>query len=286
MLKIGEFAALAQISIRMLRHYDHLGLLKPAYVDRNSDYRYYTLEQLPRLNRILALKDLGLTLGEIHLLLDEALTADEIRGILKLKQAQLHRRITEEQNRLQRVENRLHYIEQEGQLPEAEVVIKSQPAFHVISLTGFLGPERPFPRVFREAYTALEQHDLLQHVQGNITIYYGSMEYQRTRTRVPANWLVEAVYIMDEAVQCPIPLSKNRQMRVWDMPTHTPVASLISNKPDLARHLDVQHLWQWIFQHGYRLAAPVREIYLKRPGETDDQLTEIVFPIEPVSKEE
>ena len=286
MLKIGEFAALAQISIRMLGHYDHLGLLKPAHVDRSSDYRYYTVEQLPRLNRILALKDLGLTLGEIHLLLDEALSAEEIRGILKLKQAQLHQHITEEQTRLRRVENRLRYIEQEGQLPEAEVVIKSQPSLHVISLTGFLGPERPVPRVFREAHAALEQHDLVQHVRGSITIYYGSMEYQRTRTRVPAAWLVEAVYIVDKTVQCSIPLPKNRQMRVWDMPTYTPVASLISSKPDYERHLDVQLLWQWIFQHGYRLAAPVRELYLKRPGETGDYLTEIVFPIEPVAQEE
>jgi effector-binding domain-containing protein len=140
--------------------------------------------------------------------------------------------------------------------------------------------------VFREAYAALEQHDLVQHVLGSITIYYGSMEYQRTGVRVPANWLVEAVYIVDESVQCSISLPKNRQMRVWDIPTYTPVASLISSKSDRERHLDVQLLWQWIFQHGYRLAAPVRELYLRRPTETGDHLTEIVFPIEPVSKEE
>src|SRR5687767_871084 len=124
MLKIGEFAALARISIRMLRHYDEMGLLKPAQVDSESGYRYYKLEQLPRLNRILALKDLGLSLEEIRWLLNDALSAEEIRGMFKLKQAQLYSLIMEEQARLRRVENRLRDIEHEGKLPENEVVIK------------------------------------------------------------------------------------------------------------------------------------------------------------------
>ncbi len=59
MFKIGDFSKLAQVSDKTLRYYAQLGLLKPVWVDRFSGYRYYTLEQLPRLNRILALKDLG-----------------------------------------------------------------------------------------------------------------------------------------------------------------------------------------------------------------------------------
>ena len=63
LFKIGDFSQIGQVSVRMLRHYDELGLLKPAYVDRLTDYRYYSLEQLPKLNRLLALKDLGFSLG-------------------------------------------------------------------------------------------------------------------------------------------------------------------------------------------------------------------------------
>jgi DNA-binding transcriptional MerR regulator len=100
MLKIGEFAKRAQISIRMLRHYDDLGLLKPLHVDHDTGYRYYGLEQLPRLNRLLALKDLGLPRKELRLLQDNALSADEIRGLLKLRQVQLRQHINEEQERL------------------------------------------------------------------------------------------------------------------------------------------------------------------------------------------
>ena len=59
MFKIGDFSRLAQVSVRMLRHYDKLGLLEPSYTDRFTGYRYYTIDQLPRLNRIVALNDLG-----------------------------------------------------------------------------------------------------------------------------------------------------------------------------------------------------------------------------------
>ncbi|HTK05661.1 MAG TPA: MerR family DNA-binding transcriptional regulator, partial [Ktedonobacteraceae bacterium] len=57
LLKIGEFARVGQVSIVTLRHYDQYGLLKPNALDPETGYRYYSLEQLPRLNRILALKD-------------------------------------------------------------------------------------------------------------------------------------------------------------------------------------------------------------------------------------
>lgn len=57
--KIGDFSQLGQVSVRTLRLYDELNLIKPAETDKWTGYRYYTLDQLPRLNRILALKDLG-----------------------------------------------------------------------------------------------------------------------------------------------------------------------------------------------------------------------------------
>ncbi len=85
MLKIGDFAKLTRLSVQTLRYYDELGLLKPVDVDRYSGYRYYAYEQLPRLNRILALKDLGLSLEQVAQLLAEDLPAAELRGMLRLK---------------------------------------------------------------------------------------------------------------------------------------------------------------------------------------------------------
>ncbi|MEJ2749906.1 MAG: helix-turn-helix domain-containing protein, partial [Anaerolineae bacterium] len=107
MLKIGEFAKEADVTVKTLRHYARLGLLKPAWIDRFTGYRYYAREQMPRLNRIMALKDLGFTLEQIGRILTENLTVDELRGMLRLKCAELEQRIEEEQARLARVEARL-----------------------------------------------------------------------------------------------------------------------------------------------------------------------------------
>ena len=65
MLKIGEFSKLSRVSVRMLRHYDDIGLLHPAEIDRFTDYRYYSEAQLPTVCRITALKDMGFRLADI-----------------------------------------------------------------------------------------------------------------------------------------------------------------------------------------------------------------------------
>ena len=93
MLRIGEFAWLSQVTVETLRHYDRIGLLKPVHLDRFTGYRYYSLNQLPRLNRVLALKDLGLPLKEIARMLDRDVSVDEIRGILEVKEAELKEQI-------------------------------------------------------------------------------------------------------------------------------------------------------------------------------------------------
>ena len=89
MFKIGDFSKLAQVSVKTLRHYGKMGLIKPAWIDRFSGYRYYTADQLPRLNRILALKDLGFSLEQIRQLLRDDLPAAELRGMMRMKQAEV-----------------------------------------------------------------------------------------------------------------------------------------------------------------------------------------------------
>jgi DNA-binding transcriptional MerR regulator len=79
MLSIGHFARHGRVSVRMLRHYDAIGLLQPAYVDRATGYRSYDAGQLSRLNQIVALKGLGFTLQQVRSILD-----DEVSGTRRL----------------------------------------------------------------------------------------------------------------------------------------------------------------------------------------------------------
>ncbi len=110
MFRIGDFSKLAQVSVKTLRYYADLGLLAPAYVDRFTGYRYYTLQQLPRLNRILALKDLGFSLVEIEQLLRKDLPPGELQSVMRLKQAGLEEQVRRERARLARIATRLRPI--------------------------------------------------------------------------------------------------------------------------------------------------------------------------------
>ena len=135
MFSIGEFARHGRVSVRMLRHYDAIGLLRPACVDRASGYRFYQASQLAELNRVIALKDLGFTLQQVQAILAEKVSAAELRGMLKLRRAEIHARIEAETTRLARVEARLLTIEDEARAPADGVVVKRLAPVRVGELT-------------------------------------------------------------------------------------------------------------------------------------------------------
>ena len=153
MFTIGEFARLAGVSVRTLRHYDDIGLLRPVTVDPDTGYRGYSAEQLGRLNRVMALKDLGLSLTQARRLLD-GITLGELRGMLVLRRAQLEHELQEHQNQLLGVEARLRYIAREGAMPADDIVAKRIPATGVIVIAGqapAFGAENIVPVVNRLA---------------------------------------------------------------------------------------------------------------------------------------
>src|SRR5262245_29929849 len=104
MFGIGAFARLGQVSVRMLRHYDELGLLRPARVNASNGYREYSAAQLPRLHRLVMLKDLGFSLDEIASLLDDDLAADALREHLRVRRRELERRRAEDRARVERID--------------------------------------------------------------------------------------------------------------------------------------------------------------------------------------
>src|SRR5271168_2065380 len=111
MFKIGDFSKIARVSGRLLRYYDSIGLLSPGRIDPVTGYRYYAADQLGRLNRILALKELGLSLDQVARFLADDISSDEIRGMFLLKKAELERSLSEEAQRLRNVESRLLQID-------------------------------------------------------------------------------------------------------------------------------------------------------------------------------
>jgi DNA-binding transcriptional MerR regulator len=120
---IGTVARLAQVSVRTIRYYDELGLLRPAWTDPETGHRWYSPDQLPRLHRILALRDLGVALADIGRLLDDGVSAGELRGILLLRRAEASERMGAAAERLARVEARLDQLK-EKDTADYDVVVK------------------------------------------------------------------------------------------------------------------------------------------------------------------
>src|SRR5256885_708006 len=143
MFSIGDFARLGRVSVRMLRHYDAIGVLRPATVDPASGYRFYRADQLGRLNRLIALKDLGFTLQQVQQILDEKVGVEELRGMLRLRRAQLEAQLSADAARLTGIEARLRTIEMEGYMSTEDVVLKEVPAIRVAELSAVAASYEP-----------------------------------------------------------------------------------------------------------------------------------------------
>jgi len=142
MIRIGDFARLARISVRALRHYEAEGLLKPAHVDARSRYRYYDLQQLAVLERLLLLKELGFPLRAVRELL--AVAPQEFRTALVRHQATLQRQLREKERILAQVAALRTWLDGEPQAqagtPGMVVRTKSYPAIRALSVRATVSP--------------------------------------------------------------------------------------------------------------------------------------------------
>lgn len=272
MLRIGHFARLCQLPVKTLRYYDELGMFTPAFVDGGTGYRYYSLDQLPRLNRVLALRDLGFSLEQILGILDQGahgLSQEQLRGMLQRKRTEVERRVEREQERLSRIEVRLRMIEQEDHMPEYEIVLKSVEPMLVASRRVRIPSNDMVPQVLGEAYDETYTH-IREH---------GG----RDLTPCIALWHTSADTYEDEDAEAIVPIETmlpgSQRVRVYELDGGA-MASAV-HYGDFAGFTAMHPaLLRWIDANGYEIVGPSREVYLRhdltKPG---DSVTEIQYPV-------
>jgi DNA-binding transcriptional MerR regulator len=255
---------LTQVTVKALRHYDSLGLLKPARIDPDSGYRYYTASQLPRLNRILALKDLGFSLEQIGQLLDADLTSDQLRSMLVLRQEEVRAEIADEQTRLARISARLDQIER-GAPPPYDVVLKHVEGQRVASIRDVLPGRSAIVGLFRELFLFQRRHNLSA---SNPIVIWHETEFHDEEVDA------EATFVTDD----PIPGGARIVERF--LPEVETMACLIHQGPVDTIGLACETLVNWIEGNGYRLAGPERGILLQR-GSADGRgsIMEMQYPV-------
>jgi predicted transcriptional regulator YdeE len=271
MFKIGDFSKLAQVSVKTLRYYDRLNLLKPAWIDRFTGYRYYTPEQLPRLNRILALKDLGFTLEQIGQVLRDDLSAAELRGMMRMKQSELERQLREEQARLGRVEARLRQIEREGALPTYEVVLKSIPSQRVAGIRDRVPGVGHIASLFDELQAYLKRQDVtLEPASPSLAVYYDAEYRERGLDVEVAVPLTRALHLM-------------ARVQVHELDGVERMACAVHHGPYERLGEAYQALLRWVESNGYRASRPNRDVYLYPPQQDRspaDYVTEVQIPVQ------
>lgn len=134
MLKIGDFSKLSRISIRMLRHYDEMGLLRPKEVDHFTGYRYYSEAQLPIAGRIQSLKELGFSLATIQEILKKYEDTMELEQFLLIRRKELGDQAAETERKLHLLDSTLKWLRKEGNIMEYNVTLKTMPQRYVASV--------------------------------------------------------------------------------------------------------------------------------------------------------
>jgi DNA-binding transcriptional MerR regulator/effector-binding domain-containing protein len=267
MFTIGDFARHGRVTVRMLRHYDAIGLLRPASVDPHSGYRGYEAAQLSRLNRVVALKDLGFTLEQVAAIIDDKVGIDELRGMLRLRRAELQNQLAVDRARLAAVEARLRSIETEGVMPVEDVQVKKVPpvrvaevsgvaaSFEPVSITPVIGP------LYDELMSRLGRAGV-EPVGPPIAYYEDTPDGGvLVHTAVPVN--ADAV----EGVE------------IVDLPGIERAATIVHHG-DMDNVLStIQTLATWIDDNGHTSAGYNREVYLECTDDRSTWVTELQEPL-------
>lgn len=275
MFRIGEFAQIAQVSARQLRHYDQLGLLRPDHADQQSGYRYYGIRQLPRLNRILALKELGLSLEQIRPLLEGQISSAELRGMLAMKRAQVEQSLQAEEARLRHIESRIAEIDRRGRIEDYDVIVKSVAASPVLSLRQtFENMAQVVPLICAIA------EEGARHIRPAL----------RDKLVVVARNDVEDEKL-DLEIGFTLARPSNASLRLLDgslllaseLPAVPAMATIVRSGTTAASHSSFAAIGTWIEANRYEIAGPCREVFLEPvTGEAgfEKALVEIQFPIQ------
>jgi DNA-binding transcriptional MerR regulator/effector-binding domain-containing protein len=276
MFKIGEFSRFTRVTVKALRFYDEIGLFEPSFVDPGSGYRYYRAEQLPRLNRILALKDLGFSLEAIRALVDAATGPEQRAALFRERRAELGRAIEREAARLRQ----LDAIESGAAVAavECDVVLRAvAPCLMAVVRRRVTGPGDEVTAMFE----ALEVHAAGHRAPQSPLLILHDEEYRETDLDLEA-----AVPLTGE-------VAERGEIRVREV-EGCPTMACAVYRGGYEQTGDVLNaLCEWTDRHGMRIAGPAREVYLRfgadqqgyrlpgafLAGSASEYITEIQLPL-------
>lgn len=270
MLKIGDFSKLSRVSIRMLRHYDDIGLLKPQSIDSFTGYRYYCAEQFVIVNRINVLKEMGFSLSEICDLMKKDFGSDQLRVLLHNKKREIIESIKTEETKLSKVESLIKLIDKEDSGMNYEVSIKSIPAYKVLSVRDIIPAYNAEGRLWEELQAFAKENNI-KGVNPCYAIYHDT-GYKESDVDVEV-----CMCINKDAVE-------SDRIKFRELEEVPEMAVIFHKGPFEEMSLAYHTLGRWMSANSYVCNGPTRIIYHKGPWCEDDPANYLIEIHAPVCK--
>jgi DNA-binding transcriptional MerR regulator len=276
MFRIGEFSQITRVTVDTLRYYDAIGLFKPAKVDPFTGYRYYSAKQLMSLNRILALKEIGFSLEEIARILQEKLSIEELRGMLKAQLVQAERDVQTAELRRIQILARLNNLKSEDNMPLYEVTLKPVDQLTVAAIREIVPTIEQMPERCSEMFDTLERWTTSNGVPlgPSMTIYYNE-GFTRENIDTECSFILPdpestKAIILDDSIEV-------RQMEAVPLVASTIVTDDFYKKVEGLTPA-YQAVARWIEENGYQIAGPPRELFYGSV-KNGDLTAEVQFPV-------
>jgi len=257
----------------MLRHYDEIGLLKPQTIDAFTGYRLYSVDQIPKANRIQVLKGMGFSLVEICGLMERDLDSKQLLSILQNRKREISVVIVNEKEKLLRVENLIKFIDKEDINMNYDITIKSIPAYKVLSLRDTITAYNEEGKLWGEL-SAFTDKNKIKSVAPSCAIYHDD-GYKESDIDVEVTMCTN-----EDAIE-------SNRIKIRELEAVAEMAIVFHQGPFEEMSSAYHALGKWMSANDYQWNGSTRAIYHKGPWCEKDPanyLTEIQVPVVKKSK--
>lgn len=268
MLKIGDFSKLSRVSVRMLRHYDEIGLLKPAKIDPFTDYRYYSEAQLPMICRITSLKDMGFKPAEICRILDFYDDKECLYQCLEERKAEPEKLAADTAQKLRLLDTAQKRLRKED-TKKYNTTIKTIPERYAACLRMVIPRYEDESMVWGILCKETDPLNMIPSEPCYCSVTFLDGEYKEKNVEVEAQKTVKGKYRDTEHV------------KFRTLPAVTVASCTYKGSYEQINDV-VASCMEWINGNGYECCGNMFNIYHVSPHETqnpDEFVTEVCYPV-------
>lgn len=268
MFKIGDFSKLNKISVKTLRYYDEVNLLKPVKIDSENNYRYYSASQIPKLNRIITLKNFGFSLAEIKEMLDEKTSENDFINILKQKTLQIKEEINHQENKLNQLFLFINNFKKEKNMSTLNynVMLKEVDALKVVYLKKEVSDFSKQSELWEKLISYLNSQKI--KIEPPLIAIYHSDNEENLEMEV-------AAYIKSDITE-----TKDIKVKILDNVKTMACITFKGGNDKLAEAYN--YIQNWIEKNDCKIGGLIREVHWEgywSTLDTSQHITEIQIPV-------